>query len=1094
MHNDSCPDLDLLRRSVDPDDWLTEQDRRRITEHIARCHKGCKQAITDLLRGNTVLMAQQRTITGDNTNKPASAASDRTEPGVVVVSRPRFAQMPGYEILEEIGRGGMGVVYKARQVSLNRLVALKMLLDGEHAGTENLVRTRREAAAVAQLQHPNIVQIHEVGEHNGRPYLALEFIAGGTLSQRLAGTPQSAPVAVEMLESLARAMHAAHLRGIIHRDLKPANILVTTDGMLKITDFGLAKRLEARATQTQSGVIMGTPSYMAPEQALGKSVAIGPATDVYALGAVLYEMLTGRPPFMAASALDILALVVAEEPVPPSRLQPKVPRDVETICLKCLQKEPGKRYASALALADDLHRFALGESIHARPVGVVGRTWRWSRRNPRVAGLLTILAVVIVGSLASLTALWRQAERAAAAAQKANTDRAFSQVEQLRSADAGAVPEILNSLKPFQADILPRLRQLWAQEEPAGKRQLRMRVGLALLASEPNTVKEELFAWMLDTDDPRELELARDALAPQGDTLKDRLWALIDDPNTAPTVRFHALVGLARFDPGNSRWQEAAPATLEAWLRADPLFFPVLTRALAPVSTQLIGPLTEVAKGQRESLVDKRYEAAAALAVYAEKEPETLVDLLVEADERQFALLFPRVQAHHDRSLLLLRQELEGGPLWFKPPLPDSERDHVASRQANAAIALLRLKQEDLVWRLLEHNPDPTRRTYLVLRMATRGVPSSVLVDRLAGEPEVSERRALLSALGQYQASQMPADLRQRLVPRLLTWYRDHPDPGLHASIDWLLRPTMDGPRPRLLDWGEAQALADIDAERRGQEPQGRNWSINRQGQTMVHFKGPVEFWMGSPIWETNHVGDDVLHRCRIERSFAIASKKITVRDFEAFRKAYPEQKVYGPDPNCPVLALSWYDAAMYCRWLSEMEDFKEEDMCYPSIAEIEKCKDGQTPLTLPAKYLSRKGYRLPTEAEWEYACRGDTLTAHWYGGGGEDLLAVHAWYQGNSRNRSWPVGQKRPNDFGMFDMHGNAWDWCQGIPRPYQVGTKGYVVDVEDDTDVSDRNNRALRGGSFYHQASIVRSAYRDLNRPSYHGRSLGVRVARTL
>ncbi|HEV3256653.1 MAG TPA: protein kinase [Gemmataceae bacterium] len=314
--------------------------------------------------------------------------------------------MAGYEILGELGRGGMGVVYKARQVQLNRLVALKMILAGSHAGAAELARFRTEGEAVARLQHPNIVQIHEVGEADGLPFFSLEFCPGGSFASKLDGTPLPPGQAAQLVETLARAMHVAHQAGIVHRDLKPANVLLAADGTPKVTDFGLAKKLEGAqgvstpGGLTASGAVMGTPSYMAPEQAGGKSREIGPAADVYALGAILYECLTGRPPFKAATPLETILQVVADEAVPPARLQPKTPRDLETICLKCLHKEPGRRYGSAEALAGDLRSFLNGEPIGARPVGRAERLWRWCRRNPALAALSALAVAALLSVLA----------------------------------------------------------------------------------------------------------------------------------------------------------------------------------------------------------------------------------------------------------------------------------------------------------------------------------------------------------------------------------------------------------------------------------------------------------------------------------------------------------------------------------------------------------------------------------------------------------------------------------------------------------------------------------------------------------------------
>jgi hypothetical protein len=287
----------------------------------------------------------------------------------------------GYEIGELLGRGGMGLVFKARQKALKRDVALKIVVSGAHAGAEERARFRTEAEAVARLGHPGIVQIYEVGEQAGCPYLALEFVSGGSLAQQLDGTPMPPRRAAQLLLDLARAVQHAHEQGIVHRDLKPANVLLTEAGVAKIADFGLAKLLDAERGQTRTGAVLGSPSYMAPEQAEGKVRAIGPATDVYSLGAILYELLTGRPPFLSPSFLETLEQVRTRDPAPPQVLQPKVPDDLATVCLKCLEKSPAERYASAAALADDLDRFLRGEAIAARKLTLWDQAARLVRHH-----------------------------------------------------------------------------------------------------------------------------------------------------------------------------------------------------------------------------------------------------------------------------------------------------------------------------------------------------------------------------------------------------------------------------------------------------------------------------------------------------------------------------------------------------------------------------------------------------------------------------------------------------------------------------------------------------------------------------------------
>jgi serine/threonine-protein kinase len=343
-----------------------------------------------------------------------------------------------YELLGELGHGGMGVVYKARHIRLDRFVALKMVLAGAHASPVQLARFLSESQAIARLQHPNIVQLYEVGEHEGLPFLALEFVDGDSLAQKTGGRPMPPREAAQLIAILAGAMDYAHRNGVIHRDLKPANILLTADGVPKVVDFGLAKRLEVESAHTRTGTLMGTPSYMAPEQARGDNQGIGPHTDVYALGAVLYELLTGRPPFLAANAMETVLAVLNSEAVAPSRIQPRTPRDLETICLKCLQKEPGQRYASAAALADDLYRQVAGEPIRARPVGPAERLVRWARRHPGVAALtaavMVLLTTVAVVSMIAAVAI---REGKLAAEQNAETAR----VAQKQAEDARAEAE-----------------------------------------------------------------------------------------------------------------------------------------------------------------------------------------------------------------------------------------------------------------------------------------------------------------------------------------------------------------------------------------------------------------------------------------------------------------------------------------------------------------------------------------------------------------------------------------------------------------------------------------------------------------------------
>jgi serine/threonine protein kinase/tetratricopeptide (TPR) repeat protein len=378
------------------------------------------------------------------------------------VRRPSDSEFPvidGYRVMAELGHGGMGVVYKAYQERLSRFVALKMIRAGSLAKPEDLARFRIEAEAVAKQRHPNIIQIFDIGEVNGLPFVALELLEGGSLDASLAGRAQPGEACARLSATLARAIHAAHQAGIVHRDLKPSNVMFGQDRIPKITDFGLAKRLEEEG-HTETGQVLGSPSYIPPEQAQGRAKDVGPAADVYALGAILYEMLTGRPPFKGATPVETVMQVLNEEPVPPSHLQPQVPRDLETICLKCLAKEPHKRYPTALALAEDLDRYLSDRPIQARRTPVLERGRKWVRRRPISSFLLAfcvcLLAIALmraVRSEASYRAVRDRVDSGLTSAENEMIDRIYP-IEELSKL------ETLSEADPRLADLHNRAVEL----------------------------------------------------------------------------------------------------------------------------------------------------------------------------------------------------------------------------------------------------------------------------------------------------------------------------------------------------------------------------------------------------------------------------------------------------------------------------------------------------------------------------------------------------------------------------------------------------------------------------------------------------------
>jgi WD40 repeat protein len=474
----------------------------------------------------TVKPAAPATAQGGSPLPPAPALSAVTGPALPA-SAVEGAAVPGYEVLGVLGKGGMGVVYQARQVALDRVVALKMILNAEHAGPEERERFRTEARAVARLQHPNIIQVHEVGEYLGLPYFSLELCTGGSLADQLDGTPWEAPRAAQLVETLAGAMQAAHRAQVVHRDLKPANVLLTAEGVAKITDFGLAKKLDEQG-QTQSGAILGTPSYMAPEQAGGKGKEIGPAADVWALGAILYELLTGRPPFKAATTMDTLFQVLADDPVPPTRLQPRTPRDLETVCLKCLQKDPRKRYLTAQELAADLGRFRKGEPILARPAGRLERAVKWARRRPAVAALLGVsaaaAAAVFLSIVIALLLVTRSRDDALREQQRAQQ---LAEEKGLLADEKGQLAEEKGALAKSFAQLAGQEKQAREETQKALKREeeerTRKEAELRLARAHLLTGQLLRVRAVIDQDAEQALQLLHDYNACPID-LRDAAW------------------------------------------------------------------------------------------------------------------------------------------------------------------------------------------------------------------------------------------------------------------------------------------------------------------------------------------------------------------------------------------------------------------------------------------------------------------------------------------------------------------------------------------------------------------------------------------
>lgn len=971
--------------------------------------------------------------------------------------------VPGHEILGELGRGGMGVVYRARQTKLNRLVALKMILSGGHASSDDLVRFKMEAEAVACLEHPHIIKIYEVNEVEGRPYFSLEFCAGGSLADKLNGTPWPPVKAAELILVLARAIHAAHQVGIVHRDLKPANVLLAADGSPRITDFGLAKRMDSVHGPTRTGDVMGTPSYMAPEQASGNSHKVGPVTDVYALGALLYELLTGRPPFRAATQLETVLQVLNADLVPPRKLQPRLPRDLETVCLQCLRREPHKRPHSAQALADDLQRFLNGEPILARRPSFFERGLLWSRKRPTAAilaagGVVAFVALVLIGIFS-----YREYQ----------ASRANALVQSLVKADLGEVPRLLEEMKTYRGWTERRLRRLAAAQKNL-KESAHLRLSLALVDSDPRTQLPYLKQRLVDCT-IAELVLICAALEP----FKDELIGPLKEElagSDQPMARFHAGLALARYAPDDIDWSGDDLNFLTAQLldssRDDQRD---IRSFLRPLRQRLIAPL-ETAFHDEQARTTARLAAADALADLAGDDPEFLARLACEATLEQFDSLRPRLlhPANRAQAQLVLRRLVAEEPA---PMMTPEERVRLGKRRAGAAALLAQMEDVPSACLALRTTDDPESMTQVIHQVKDRRAPAGILLDALAGATEVGVRYALLLALGDYPLAELsPADQKQ-WSETLREWYRHDPDAGIHSACGWLLR-----------RWGQAAQIQEIDRAAPSYDPSGqRRWFVEwiaGQPYTFVVCR-PGTFPMGSPENEPYRQRNEKLHEVTLTRSFALCDRELTWAQAEPFLKAAgfdPREPDEPVAPDHPVNRLHYGDAVLFCRWLTTQAGRPESEQCYddpgPRATAIERI------LKSNVVHPDRPGFRLPTEAEWEYACRAGTTTAYSFGND-RDLLRHYGRYLGQG---SLPAATLRPNPWGLFDMHGNVWEWCQDWYRSQPV--EGEMDPVGPATG----HNRVLRGGGWDRSAWHCRSAYRHSPTPDYRASYMGFRIARTL
>lgn len=922
-----------------------------------------------------------------------------------------------YKLLDVLGIGGMGKVYLSVCKKLKRRSAIKIIrsdildMADDEKSKKIVQRFDSEVKTTAKLSHKSIASVYDAGYLDGQFFYSMQYINGDSLSELIENGPISDERAAKIVMQVAMGIQHAHQNGILHRDIKPGNVMIDTEHKSYIMDFGVAKELK-KTTQTEAGELFGTISYMSPEQAQN-STRLDERSDIYSLGAILYFALSGKPPLVASNELQTLAYLATLEPVELKKINSSVRNDLNSICMKCLEKNPTARYQSAENLAEDLDRFLKGEPVLAKPIPISRKVTRWAIKEKRRL-VMTLTLLLIFGTLFFINARFNQAA-------KVN-----SLVESLQTADPVEIPRIIRELRCDPTASKPLLNK---KLQSTNDENIQLRLSLPFGAHQ---IQPSEIIHSNNFDRLFEIFVASVQELPsvsQGEI--DRLWAIALTKGAPRLSQLRAASFLSNIDATNKkRWSKFSESLADHILEFDVIEADQYLKRISKV-------LPELANRFRQAFLDKNSSerasiAAIALSMIYEDNPNELVTLAVKSAPIPFSFLFSKIEKHKTKTVPLLiritkkpvpniqrfgpdqRLEIDTTAPGYDPmkgfSITHFPEDAIRMEKAIAFLTLIRLGE--IHWEdCFAMTDDPVIQSVILHNFAVYRCPINPLVNALESDSIRLNPNAdlIILAIGSNPEELATQSIKDACTERVSKLYAKDTRSGVHSAAEWFLKKFNRLP---LKEKGTQNERAFLDAVKRK-----RDWYRTSSGLTMAvvrkNFDISIPVSWHKPTYPRKNESLTYPERPHVNdfHTYAMSTKEITKKQFDEFQEHQYHNKGFGKEPNCPVNNLSYQTAAKYCNWLTVRDGYSKSELCYVEENGLMK---------LVNNYHHRKGYRLPTVFEWDNATNQDFRILH-----SNLCYSNYIWASENSNGDSKPVGLLKPNRQGLFDMHGNAREVC---------------------------------------------------------------------